>query len=79
MVRPPAPRRGLIWLRLEARYTWRQYANYLHRQLFVLDTYANRHNRLLNHTMMAVHAWASAAWAASALLGAPPQANCKEA
>ncbi len=34
---------------------WRAWLNYLHRQLFVLDTYTNRHNRATNHTMMALH------------------------
>ncbi len=36
------------------------YWNYLRRQLVVLDTYSSEHNRRLNHTMMIVHAWASA-------------------
>lgn len=35
--------------------TWRQWLNYLHRQLFVLDTYAGAHNRSTNHTLMALH------------------------
>ena len=56
--------------RLEAQYSWRAYWNYLRRQLYVLDTYFNAHNRVLNHTMMAVHAWASAAFTLAALTGA---------
>ena len=35
--------------------TWRQWLNYLHRQLYVLDTYTDRHNRQTNHTMMVLH------------------------
>ncbi|KAG2437459.1 hypothetical protein HXX76_006109 [Chlamydomonas incerta] len=42
--------------RLDGGMTWRQWLNYLHRQLFVLDTYAGAHNRATNHTMMAAHA-----------------------
>lgn len=55
--------------RLDRQYSWGQYWNYLRRQLYVLDTYSNRHNRLLNHTMMWVHSWASLAFAAPVLLG----------
>ena len=56
--------------RLEQRYSWRQYWNYLRRQLFVLDTYATPHNRALNLVMAAVHVWASASAAAPVLAGA---------
>lgn len=55
--------------RLEQRYSWAQYWNYLRRQLFVLDTYATSHNRALNLVMAAVHAWASSAAAAPVLAG----------
>ncbi len=34
---------------------WTAWLNYLHRQLFVLDTYTNDHNRKTNHTMMVLH------------------------
>lgn len=50
--------------RLDKRVSWRQYFNYLHRQLYVLDTYTNRHNRTINHTMMGVHSWASISFVA---------------
>ncbi|GIL68483.1 hypothetical protein Vafri_21752 [Volvox africanus] len=41
--------------RLDPRMTWAAWLNYLHRQLFVLDTYTNEHNRKTNHTMMWLH------------------------
>ncbi|GIL92413.1 hypothetical protein Vretifemale_19963 [Volvox reticuliferus] len=41
--------------RLDASMTWAAWLNYLHRQLFVLDTYTNEHNRKTNHTMMWLH------------------------
>ncbi len=40
--------------------------NYLRRQLYVMDTYASAHNRRVNHTMLALHAYLS--WAAVAPL-----------
>lgn len=54
---------------LEASYSWPRYWNYLRRQLYVLDTYADEHNRRLNHTMMWLHATASAALSAPLLTG----------
>ncbi|GLC37638.1 hypothetical protein PLESTB_001665300 [Pleodorina starrii] len=41
--------------RLDPRMGWAAWLNYLHRQLFVLDTYTNDHNRRTNHTMMVLH------------------------
>ena len=38
-----------------------QFWNYLRRQLYVMDTYCNAHNRSLNHTMLALHSYLS--WA----------------
>ena len=64
--------------RLEQRYSWRQYWNYLRRQLFVLDTYATPHNRALNLVMASVHVWASSAAAAPVLAGACAGGNCGE-
>ena len=58
--------------RLDAQLTWRQYFNYLHRQLYVLDTYATNHNRRVNHSMMLLHAWASSAAVLPTLLGMRP-------
>ena len=55
--------------RLEQRYSWTQYWNYLRRQLFVMDTYATPHNRALNLVMAAVHVWASSFASAPVLAG----------
>ncbi|EFJ40451.1 hypothetical protein VOLCADRAFT_119967 [Volvox carteri f. nagariensis] len=41
--------------KLDPRMGWAAWLNYLHRQLFVLDTYTNDHNRRTNHTMMVLH------------------------
>ncbi len=38
----------LLKYRLDKQYTWRQYWNYLRRQLYVLDTYVTPHNRLVS-------------------------------
>lgn len=47
--------------RLEARYSWRQYWNYLRRQLYVMDTYATKSNKRINHSLMLIHSYLS--WA----------------
>ncbi|KXZ49587.1 hypothetical protein GPECTOR_20g443 [Gonium pectorale] len=47
--------------RLDPAMTWSGWLNYLHRQLFVLDTYSNEHNRRTNHAMMVIHSMLS--WA----------------
>ncbi|KAG2488516.1 hypothetical protein HYH03_013019 [Edaphochlamys debaryana] len=47
--------------RLDARMSLPAWLNYLHRQLFVLDTYTSPHNRATNHTMMLLHSLLS--WA----------------
>jgi hypothetical protein len=54
------------------------YWNYLRRQLFVMDTYASAHNRRVNHTMLALHAYLSWAVVMPLLTGAhgPPAAAC---
>lgn len=44
---------------LEGSWTLRRWWNYLRRQLVVLDTYSNEHNRRTNHTMAVAHCWAS--------------------
>jgi hypothetical protein len=54
--------------RLEHGYSARQYWNYMRRQLYVLDTYSNAHNRRLNHLMMLVQCWAGLALAAALLM-----------
>eukprot|EP00892_Ulva_mutabilis_P006895 jgi/Ulvmu1/4578/UM002_0307.1 len=42
--------------------------NYIRRQMFVLDTYANSHNRVLNHLLMCVSAMDAVLTACSALV-----------
>ena len=54
-----APSHALYAQHLAASYPPAAYWNYLRRQLFVLDTYTNAHNRRLNHTMALVHSWGS--------------------
>uniref|UniRef100_A0A7S3VJX6 ceramide glucosyltransferase n=1 Tax=Dunaliella tertiolecta TaxID=3047 RepID=A0A7S3VJX6_DUNTE len=54
--------------RLEKDVSWSKYWNYLRRQLFVLDTYANSHNRLVNYTMAAVSTYFCVAFCAAAAL-----------
>lgn len=55
--------------RLEGQYSWGQYINYLHRQLYVLDTYVTAHNKKINQTLMVLHSWASWAFALPCLTG----------
>ena len=45
--------------RLEGGYSPRRWWNYLRRQLYVLDTYANPHNRRTNHTLALFHSYAA--------------------
>lgn len=45
------------------------YINYLHRQLYVMDTYATQHNRAINHTMAAIHCYLSAAFVTAIVAG----------
>ena len=47
--------------RLEPSCGARQFWNYQRRQLYVMDTYCNAHNRRLNHIMLALHCYLS--WA----------------
>lgn len=51
----------VFWRRLDPSCTAEQFWNYLRRQLYVMDTYYNTHNRSLNHTMLALHGYLS--WA----------------
>ncbi|KAI3425799.1 hypothetical protein D9Q98_007774 [Chlorella vulgaris] len=44
---------------IEGDYPVRRYWNYLRRQLYVMDTYSNAHNRRTNHGLAAFHAFAS--------------------
>ena len=41
------------------RYSFRRYWNYLRRQLYVLDTYANLHNRCSNYALAVLHCYGS--------------------
>ena len=45
------------------------YLNYLHRQLYVMDTYATSHNRAINHAMAAIHTYLSASFVAAIVAG----------
>ena len=36
------------------KHTWRQWWNYMRRQLFVMDTYSTTHNKRVNHGMLLV-------------------------
>jgi hypothetical protein len=57
---PVSSRPCLDWCcRIEGSYSPRRYWNYLRRQLYVMDTYANPHNRATNHGLAAFHAFAS--------------------
>ena len=47
--------------RLDTSCGAQQFWNYLRRQLYVMDTYCNAHNKHLNHTMLALHSYLS--WA----------------
>ena len=47
--------------RIEGHYTWKQYWNYLRRQLYVMDTYATNSNKHINHSLMVIHSYLS--WA----------------
>ena len=55
--------------RLDPRFSWRRYWNYLRRQLFVMDTWAGATNRRINHTMMAAHSYLSWAFTVPATTG----------
>jgi hypothetical protein len=53
------PAKVIFPQRLERGLTWRMYFNYIYRQLYVLDTYVDAHNRRLNLILLAVHSYAS--------------------
>ena len=42
----------------------------------MLDTYSSAHNRVLNHTMMAVHCWAGAVLVAALLVAGAAVGSC---
>ena len=52
-----------------------RYWNYLRRQLYVMDTYVTPHNRLVNHTMLALHTYLSWAFVLPCLTGASPRTS----
>jgi hypothetical protein len=64
----PSPAPARPHPRLERGYSARQYWNYLRRQLYVLDTYSNAHNRRLNRLMVLAQCWVGLALAAALLL-----------
>ena len=43
------------------KHTWRQWWNYMRRQLFVMDTYSTTHNKRVNHGMLLVLSYLSLA------------------
>jgi hypothetical protein len=45
--------------RVDGDYSPRRWWNYLRRQLYVLDTYSNAHNRRTNHVMALLHCYGS--------------------
>ncbi|GAB4823475.1 hypothetical protein N2152v2_010521 [Parachlorella kessleri] len=47
---------------VDGDYTPRRWWNYLRRQLYVLDTYSNAHNRRTNHIMALLHCYGSWGW-----------------
>ena len=51
--------------------SWAQWWNYLRRQLFVMDTYSSPANARLNHAMLGLHAYLSAALLLALGCGAP--------
>ena len=55
--RPPAC--PLHSRRIDGAYPLRRWWNYLRRQLYVMDTYSNAHNRRTNHTLALFHSYAS--------------------
>ena len=54
--------------RLDTSCSARQFWNYQRRQLYVMDTYCNAHNKRLNHTMLALHCYLSWAFILALLL-----------
>lgn len=71
---PPHPHPAAC--RMDDNRSLPRYWNYLRRQLYVLDTYCNRHARLTNHVMAAFHCYASAAFVLPAALVALRLALC---
>lgn len=55
------PSHALLPMRIEERCSWSELWNYIHRQMYVLDTYADESNRKINHTMLRWQAYLSAA------------------
>jgi len=55
------PSHALLPMRIEKQSSWFEVWNYLHRQMYVLDTYADERNHRINHTMLRWQAYLSAA------------------
>lgn len=66
-LRVGVPSVAILPQRLEKGMTWPKYLNYIYRQLYVLDTYVDGHNRRLNLILLAVHSFASLAVALATL------------
>lgn len=54
--------------RLEKECSVGKFWNYFRRQLYVMDTYTNKHNKHLNHTMLALHSYLSLVFVTSAMV-----------
>ena len=57
-----------LMCRLDPSSGARQFWNYQRRQLYVMDTYCNAHNRRLNHIMLALHCYLSWAFVIAVVL-----------
>lgn len=55
------PSHALLPMRIEEQCSWWEVWNYIHRQMYVLDTYADESNRKINHAMLRWQAYLSAA------------------
>ena len=45
----------LLHVRLDPSCSWQTFWNFLHRQMYVLDTYITRKNKRINHALAAAH------------------------
>lgn len=71
-----APRHAIFPQMLDRDTSWRQFWNYMRRQIYVLDTYSGLHNRRVNHGMMVALFGASCTCAASLVLAAAALTRC---
>lgn len=57
--------------RVDGDYTLRRWWNYLRRQLYVLDTYSNDHNRRTNYLLALIFVYSWLAFVLPFTTGAP--------